>query len=187
MAPPTKKKKKREQLRKALRWFEHFTDKVIPILLVALGIVLILENPLWTLVHLEEYEPWITIFDYTIVTFFVADLIFKWFKVKKLSTFLKLYWIEILAVFPFYFIFRLYTRLGTLLRISSEIREAQTAAHEALLIREASLIREAELAKEVRLLRETRPLVRALRLGQRLLRLLKGRVLLGKTLAKRKH
>lgn len=187
MAKARKQKKKREQLRKALRWFEHFTDRIIPLLLIALGIVLILENPLWILVHLENYEPWISIFDYVIVTFFIVDLIFKWFKVRRVSTFLKLYWIDILAVFPFYFIFRLYTRLTTLFRISSEIREAQQIAHEALLIREASLIREAELAKEARLLRETKPLIRLLRVGQRFLRFLKGRALLGKTLARKHH
>jgi len=168
-----------------LHGFEHFTDKIIPYLLIALAILLILENPFWTLVHLEEYEPGITIFDYTIVTFFVVDLIFKWFKVRRVGTFLKMYWLDIIAVFPFFFFFRLYLRLGTLLRIGEGISEAQKVAHEAVLIREVSLIREVELAKETRLLKETRPLIRLLRVVQRFLRVLKGRFVVGKEIAKR--
>ena len=185
---PKKQKMKKRKLtnnrQKALKWIENFTDSIIPFLLVLLGIMIILENPLLTLVHLENYEPWITLIDYVIVAFFVIDLIFKWFKVKGILSFLKMYWLDIIAVFPFFLIFRLYIRLSTLVRIGAEIREAQQVVHEAVLIREAHLIREAEIAKELRLLKEMRPVLRVVRLFQRFLRFLKGRAQLAKVISK---
>ena len=150
--------------------FEHFTNKIIPYLLIGLGIVLILENPFWTLVHLEQFEPWITIFDGFIVFFFVVDLIYKWYHTRKVRKFLKLYWLDVVAVFPFYLGIRAYTEIRGIILVGEEIAEAQKLAHEAVLVREARVLEEARLA------RETKPLTRAVRAGQRFLRALKGRL-----------
>ncbi len=148
--------KKRPFLQKAIIEFEHFTDHIIPYLVIMLGIVLVLENPFWVLVHLSEYGPWLTIFDYTIVFFFVVDLIFKWFRTRNLRKFFKLYWIDMVAVFPFYLGFRAYAEVAGFFRVGEEFAESgQKLAHEAVLLREARTIREAEeLAKQARLLRE---------------------------------
>lgn len=159
--------------------FEHFTDHVIPYLVVGIAIVLILENPFWTLVHLEEYEPWVTVFDSVVVFFFVVDLSFKWFRTKEIKKFVKLYWIDIIAVFPFYLGFRAYAEIASAFRVGEEVTEAtQKALHEAVLLREAKVWREAELAEReaMRLTRETRFLPRMLRSVGRFLRLLKGRL-----------
>ncbi len=170
-------KKKVGAFPQAAREFEHFTDHIIPYLVVALAIVLVLENPFWTLVHLGEYEPWITIFDSVIVFFFVVDLIFKWFKTKNVRTFFKLYWLDMVAVFPFYLAFRAYAQIAGIFRIGEEISEtAQKLAHEAVLLREARMFREAEeVAKEARLVREAGVVGRSIRSVQRLLRALRGR------------
>jgi hypothetical protein len=158
--------------------FEHFTDHVIPYLVIALAIVLVLENPFWTLVHLEEYEPWITVFDTLVVFFFVSDLLFKWFKTRDVRKFLQLYWLDIVAVFPFYLAFRAYAQIVGVFRIGEELSEtAQKLAHEAVLLREARMFEEAEkVAKEARVAREMGVLGRSIRAVQRLLRAFKGRV-----------
>jgi len=154
--------------------FEHFTDHVIPYLVILLAVVLVLENPFWTLVHLSELEPWITVFDGVVVFFFVIDLVFKWFKTRNIRKFFQLYWLDLVAVFPFYLLFRTFTEVAAIFRIGEEVSETgQKLAHEAVLLREARMFREAEeLAKEARFARTTG---REIRLGQRLLRALKGR------------
>ncbi len=157
--------------------FEHFTDHVIPWLVILLAVVLVLENPFWTLVHLEDYEPWITVFDTVVVFFFVADLVFKWFKTMDVRRFLRLYWLDIIAVFPFYLGFRAYAQIAGVFRVGEELSEtAQKLAHEAVLLREARMFEEAErVAKEARVAREMSVIGRSVRAVQRLLRALRFR------------
>jgi signal transduction histidine kinase len=158
--------------------FEHFTDHIIPVLVVLIAIALVLENPFWTLVHLSEYEPWTSIFDGVIVFFFVVDLVFKWFKTRNVRRFFRLYWIDIIAVFPFYLLFRAYSELTAVFRVGEEVSEVgQKVAHEAVLLREASMLREAEeAAKEARIAKETKVVGRGIRGVQRFLRVMKGRL-----------
>lgn len=171
------RKKERTLLQRAVYEFEHFTDDIIPVLVVLLAIVLILENPFWTLVHLEDYAPWPTVFDTTVVFFFVVDLVFKWFKTRNIRRFFKLYWLDIVAVFPFYLGFRVYAQFAGIFRLGEEISEtSQKLAHEAVLLREARMFREAEeVAKEARVAHEAGVVGRSIRAVQRILRVLKGR------------
>src|SRR3990172_9098228 len=124
---------------------EHFIDRSIPYLLILLGIMLLLENPFWVLVHLDQYEPWVGIFDSVVVIFFILDLSFKWVHVRKLPKFLKLYWLDLIAVMPFYLFFRIYARAASLILVGEEIAEAQRLAHEAVLAREAEVLKEAKV------------------------------------------
>ena len=66
-----------------LRWFEWFTDLIIPYLLILLAAELILDNPFWTLYSLEHFEPMVGYLDHFILFFFVTDLCFKWFHVRN--------------------------------------------------------------------------------------------------------
>ncbi|HSU72550.1 MAG TPA: hypothetical protein VLJ21_01745 [Candidatus Binatia bacterium] len=158
------------------RWFEWFTDLIIPYLLVALGIELILENPFWTLYSLEYLEPFITYLDYFIAFFFIVDLSFKWVHVRNVVKFVKLYWLDILAVLPFYTAFRVYARFAAIAAAGEEVAEAQKIAHEIVLAREAELLKEAELlAREEKILKDARPLARILRSMERGLRMIVGR------------
>jgi len=129
-----------------------------------------LENPFWTLIHLEDYEPYITILDFIIIGFFVVELYFKWIKTKNLKKFVKLYWIEILAIFPIYLISRVFILTSEILRTGEEV---QKVLHEAVLLREARLVEEGRvLTRAERVVREARPLLRGFRSGARLLRLI---------------
>jgi len=149
---------------------EKFVNKAIPYVLIFLAVLIILENPFWTLVHLENYEPYVTILDFIIIGFFVVELYFKWIRTKNLKKFVKLYWIEILAVFPIYLISRVFILTSEILRTGEEV---QKVLHEAILFREARLIEEGMiLTRAERVVREAKPLLRGFRSGTRLLRLL---------------
>ncbi len=168
-----------------LRLLESITHELIPYLLIGLAFVIIVENPLWTLYNLHQFETTLVIFDGIVVFFFVTDLIFKWFKVKNATKFIKLYWIDLIAVFPFYLAFRLVSEVSQLFKLGSEVSEtAQKIAHESILIKETELLKEARNLEEVRLLRESkifreaRPLIRFLRFFESKIKIVKGRLVL---------
>lgn len=158
--------------KKTLRFCEKYVDIIIPYLLVLLTIMIIFKFAK------IKIEPLFTVLDYIIITFFVVDLIFKWQHVKKIKPFIKSYWLDILAVFPFYLAFRL---VGEIAEITSKtIESGQKLAHEAVLLREVKIATEAEkLAKEARaaeLLKEGRIGPRIISWSQRTLRIFFGRL-----------
>ena len=159
-----------------IKKIEEWIDTSIPYALFVLLILLILEFTADT----TPYEKIILFIDEIIFILFVADLCFKYWHVNNTLHFIKLYWIEILAVFPFYLIIRAYT---TLLELSRGIEETQKVLHEAELLKETrvfeegKVLREARLAEEAKILRESR-LFRVTRVIQRGFRLLYGRLLL---------
>ena len=116
----------------------------------------------------EKYEPWITIADLVVVGVFILDLILKWRRVHDVKKFVKLYWLEILAVFPFYLIFRGFGFLRELLPFGESSEVIQKTLHETSLLKEARNLE--VLGKEERLA------ARGLRLGQRVLRLIAARL-----------
>lgn len=157
----------------SIKKIEELIDTSIPYALFVLLILLILEFSIDT----TPYEKAIRIIDEVIFILFIADLCFKYRHVNNTLRFIKLYWIEILAVFPFYLVIRAYTAL---LELSKGVEETQKVLHEAVLIKEARSLeigREVRLAEEAKLLREGR-LFRVTRVIQRGLRLLYGRFLL---------
>ncbi len=156
-----------------MKKIEVLVDRLIPYALLVLLALLVLEFS----IDVTPYEKAIRIIDEMIFVLFVADLCFKYRHVTSTMRFIKLYWIEILAVFPFYLIVRAYT---TLLELSKGVEETQKVLHEAVLIKEArsfEIGREVRLAEEAKLLREGR-LFRVIRVIQRMLRLFYGRLFL---------
>lgn len=146
---------------------ERVVDKAIPFLVVLLGILIVLEFS----VDIAEYEPWPAVLDWVIVTFFVADLGFKWNRVRNIRKFLRIYWLDIVAVFPFYLLFRVYAEAAGLLAVGERVSEAQKVTHEALLLRESKLLEETKLLKEVEFAtKEGRIADRAVQFGQRMYR-----------------
>ncbi|MBI4144011.1 hypothetical protein HY486_02075 [Candidatus Woesearchaeota archaeon] len=119
---------------------EKVVDRVIPWLVLLLGIEIILGF----IYDLHDYEGIIHWFDRFVITVFVADLVFKWFRVRSMRVFIRLYWLDIVAVLPFYWVFSTYEWITGSTRIAEE---SQKFVHEALLIREAKVAREIELIK----------------------------------------
>lgn len=148
-----------------IKKIEHLTDRVIPYLLGILAVILITE---FFFKHTAEiYHTEIIIADYIIIFFFTLDLIFKYTRVRKLKLFLKKYWLDIIAVFPFFLIFRLFEEILIFFRLP-ELTETQKFLHIGLetekLAKEERALRElAELQKETQLTR-TRLFARFFRL-----------------------
>lgn len=164
--------KKTSKANHELEAIEIFIDKSIPYLVIIIAVMLILNFT----INSEQFEPWFSYLDWAILAFFVADLVFKWRHVRKLTKFLRLYWIEILAVFPFYLIIRAYATIAELITVGERVSEAQQITHEALLLREAKILRETELlAEESGVVgKEVRLLPRIFRFFQRSLRFVWG-------------
>ncbi len=166
--------KRIEKHRHSFRNIERVIDKSIPFLLILLAIVIILDNPLWTLFSLDEFEIEVVIFDTIILLFLLADLSFKWMHVRNVKTFVKHYWIEIIAVFPFYLLFRVYAVAVEFARAGEE---AQRILHEAFLARETVLLKEARFFQQSeKIVREARPFTRLLRTVARFFRILAFRL-----------
>lgn len=94
-------------MKKWIHKIEKIVDTVIPYCLFALLIILILELGFDTFINNKGLIIIIDIVDYIIVLIFVSDLIFKYIRVHNIPKFLRNYWIEIIAIFPFFLTFRL--------------------------------------------------------------------------------
>ncbi len=140
--------------------FEWFVDVSIPYILIILSVLLLADF----VVDLHKYQLLISVFDGIVVAFFVLDLFFKWNHVRNVPLFVRLYWIDLLAVFPFYLAFRMYAFLSGILIAGEEIVAGQRLMHEAALLREAEV-----LAKEGRL-------ARGIEFFQRLIRTIAARL-----------
>ncbi len=140
---------------------EHLIDALVFPAVIALAILIIGE----LFFHFDRYEPWVTIADATIVLIFIFDLIMKWRRVHDAKKFIKLYWLEILAVFPFYLIFRAFAFFRDFGQGSELI---QKTLHESAILREG---------KEIEALaREERFAGRLLRVVQRAIRVFAARL-----------
>src|SRR3989344_7986625 len=143
-----------------LKKLEYLTDRIIPYLLILLAIVLTIEFFFKDLAH--NYYNFIVTSDIIIVLFFSFDLAFKFNRVRNLKLFLKKYWLDIIAVFPFFLFFRLVEEVFVLFRLSPELSEGQKFLHIGL--------ETEKIAKEERALRELAELQKGVREGAELSR-----------------
>lgn len=143
-----------------LKKLEYFTDRIIPYLLVLLAAILIVEFFFKEAAH--NYYNLILAADILIISFFTFDLAFKFNRVRNLKVFLKKYWLDIIAIFPFFLFFRLVEEVFVLFRLSPELSEGQKFLHIGL--------ETEKIAKEERALRELAELQRATREGAELSR-----------------
>ena len=134
---------------KWLETVEYFIDRSIPFMLVLLTIIIIIE-----FTHVaDEYHSYLVAGDYVIIGFFVIDLLFKYNHSKGMYSFVRMYWIDLIAVFPFYALTRLFAVAA---EFAAASEGTQKILHESALLREARFLREiegAKFAKEGRLLR----------------------------------
>ncbi|MEK6906974.1 MAG: hypothetical protein AABW45_00425 [Nanoarchaeota archaeon] len=131
-----------------LHELEFLADKSIPYLVLVLLILIVLD-----IFYHEKtipYENQILILDYFIVLVFIIDLSFKYYRVRNAKTFLKKYWIDIIAVFPFFLMFRLVEEILILTSISQSLTESQKVLHSGVEIGRISR----EVSEEARVLRE---------------------------------
>ncbi|MBN2421519.1 hypothetical protein JXB27_04540 [Candidatus Woesearchaeota archaeon] len=88
---------------------EHFVDRAIPYLIIVLFFIVILD--VFYKEIAEHYHNVLFTADSIIISFFVADLTFKYNRVRDISRFVRTYWIDIAAVFPFFLLLRLFEEI----------------------------------------------------------------------------
>ena len=135
-------------MRIVLHKIEVIVDRLIPPLLAALLVVIVGE--LFFSHQFEWYKHYADLFDSFVILVFAADLGFKYSRIRKLPTFAKKYWLEIIATIPFFLIFRLLE----FFRVSDVLEAGQAFAHEGAaagkIEKEAAIIvKEAARAGEV--------------------------------------
>jgi len=119
------------------RWMhkiEVWVDKAIPPCLIVLLAILVLDLGFPAFVEAHYLHPWIVLGDYIVIAVFVADLIFKWMRTRHIKPFVRKYWLDILAVFPFFLLFRLFeVAAGALsLVVSESTQTVQSILHSGL-------------------------------------------------------
>ncbi|HME87318.1 MAG TPA: hypothetical protein VKE88_02805 [Candidatus Nanoarchaeia archaeon] len=91
---------------KILEKIERFVDRIIPYLIILLLGILVID--IFYQETAEHYHTQIYAADVVIITFFFIDLAFKYNRVRDIPLFLRRYWLDILAVFPFFLFLRLF-------------------------------------------------------------------------------
>lgn len=158
----------RRKLPHWLESIEFFVDKSIPYVLVLLAIMIIAEFTHFA----PEYEHYFVYLDYFVIAFFIVDLCFKWYHTHNALKFIKLYWIDLIAVFPFYAVFRVYFAVSELVAAGEPV---QKILHETLLLRETKLLKEATVLRETEYAAKFAKESRFIRVLARSLRIIRAR------------
>ena len=160
-------------MKKWIHFVEVFVDKIIPLLLLVLLGILVIEIFFHELA--VKYHFYIEIADYFIILGFILDLIFKYLRIKNIPKFLKSSWLEIIAIFPFFLVFRLFESAALFFSGAGETASsAQKAVHIGIgvekevveVIREGSKITEevSKVSRAERFTKFLRPIARSIRL-----------------------
>jgi len=137
-------------MKKIFHKIEHLVDILIPyVVLILLGVIII---TFFFKEIGEKYHSYIQIADYIIISFFVVDLTFKYIRVRNMKKFFKRYWIDLVAIFPFYLFLRAIEEITILYRLSEVSKESQSVLHAGTELRAlgqiekdtALIVREAE-------------------------------------------
>jgi hypothetical protein len=124
-------------MKKGFHKLEHLIDKLIPYILVALLIIIIITFFFKEIA--KTYHTYIEIADYIIISIFALDLVFKYIRTRKIKKFIKSYWLDILAIFPFYLFLRAFEEIVYFFRFSESLKEGQSVLHAGLELKEVSL------------------------------------------------
>lgn len=135
--------------KKYYHWLEICIDRLVPIaVLVLLGIIIL---EFFFAERADSYYVYIKIADYTVLGIFILDLIFKYLRIRNIPNFLKTCWLDIIAVFPFFLLFRVFESFLIFTELPKEVRQFQLVFHEGVeLSKESSrIIQEAEEAGKI--------------------------------------
>lgn len=144
-------------MKKWLHHIEIIVDKLIPFLLLILLLIIIGELTFHE--FMLKYYTLVQILDWIIIFVFVIDLIFKYNRIRDLPKFLKASWLEILAVFPFFLVFRFFEGFLGLFGIGETVTRTQQVVH--VIEGGETIIKEGGRAE--RFARFLRPLSRSIR------------------------
>ena len=114
---------------------EILVDRIIPYAVFLLLIVVILQFT--SAEFIEKYHLYIQYFDYAVIAVFTIDLVFKYRRVRHFKPFIRKYWLDLIAVFPFYLVIRVVEEGYLLLRFGEQFSEIQPLVHSGLEIERA--------------------------------------------------
>ena len=153
-------------MKRWIHFIEVFVDKIIPYLVLLLLLIIIGEFAFHDLIN--QYRIYVNIADYAILFFFLIDLCFKFYRVRNVKLFFRKYWLEVIAVFPFILVFRMFEELFVLLRFTGPIEEGQKIVHT---VTEAAKIgEEQKIIKELSALEKETRVFRSIEEGTKLSR-----------------
>ena len=115
-------------MNKRLHNVEVIVDMLIPYCVLALMTLIFTELFFYEFAH--YYEGYIRIVDVVILSFFWCDLIFKYIRVRNVPKFFRTYLIDIIAVFPFFLLFRLFE--GVAMLLTETFSQGQLLFHEGI-------------------------------------------------------
>ena len=116
--------------KKIYHFVEKLTDKLVWFAIIALMFIIVVE--LFFHDFADTYHTAILILDYIVIGIFIADLVFKYLRIRNIRKFLRSSWLDIIAIFPFFIFFRILEPFIFLTGISGEIKEIQLIFHESL-------------------------------------------------------
>jgi hypothetical protein len=118
-------------MKKWLHKVEYITDRIIPYTLIVLFIIIIID--ILFKENIGKYVIIIEILDGIIITIFLVDLYFKYQRVKNFKKFLRKYWLDIIAVFPLFLVFRMFEEIVILSNLLKEsLITGQKVVHEGV-------------------------------------------------------
>lgn len=118
---------------------EVVVDKLIPLALAAL-LAMIAAEIFWPRVA-EEHQALIQWADWGVLAVFALDVFFKFKRARSVPHFLRTSWVDIIAIFPFFLVFRLFEGLLGLIGLSETAARSQQILHASIEVE-----KEAELA-----------------------------------------
>jgi len=119
-----------------LEKIEKINSKLILPAIVILFILILIE--LFFHVENEEQALAVEILDFIVIAVFVVDLIFLGIKAKSTRFFFKQYWLDLLAVFPFVLLFKLFESFARFFTAAERITVGQAIFHESLEVSKAA-------------------------------------------------
>ena len=149
-----------------LHKIEHLVDRLIPLSLVLLFIIIIGEFFFYD--AFLPYHSVVDAIDYSIIALFVFDLIFKYIRIHDIPKFFRTCWLEIIALLPVFFVVRIFEMFLPLARLDL-VSDAAHGVIEAeakwgLIIKEAE--RTGEASRLAVVYRFIRPIARLPRLAK---------------------
>ena len=158
-------------MKKWLHTVEEIVDKLIPFLLIILAAIIIVELTSDKLA--EKYHTYIQIFDYFLITTFIIDLGFKYHRIRNIPQFIRECWLDIIAIFPFFIVFRFFEGLLGILGISEATVQAQKVLHVGVGVEKELVATVKEGSRVAEEVSRAEKLTKYIRAGARSLRLLK--------------
>jgi len=147
---------------------EHAIDASVPYLLVALLIITSID--MFYAEMAEAYANQIELIDELVISLFLIDLVFKYRRARSIPEFFKSHWIDIIAVIPFYMMFRL---VDEFVLTSELVKESQQTIHIVEGV-EKEAVTAARDAKEIKVVARSEKMLREVRILSRVPKLAKA-------------